>query len=193
MGNTNVEECLHLSNTYLQCVRWKRKPIWLPTAKSKIFRIPQRPVIPEDDYQELKRLYNNHRTYMNSLMYYMQEKLKQEEKRYDDASVKQAEEEDFLVCSEINNAWNEHVGLEREARFEKQMSQQIEQISIKLINKEQQDAMIKANIEEEVKKAKIQSEKFITAKNIDEAIEEALKTIVNHNTTLDFKGTISKE
>lgn len=54
---------------HVQCVRWKRKPIWLPTAKSKLYRIPKAPVIPKEEAEELKRIHNYYRTHMTSLMY----------------------------------------------------------------------------------------------------------------------------
>lgn len=67
MGTTGLYETFIPNSVYTQCVRWKRKPIWLPTAKTKVFRVPKRPVIPIEDSLELKRLYNNYRTYMTSL------------------------------------------------------------------------------------------------------------------------------
>jgi hypothetical protein len=42
-------------------VRWRRKPRWLPVAKSKMFRVPERKIIPEDEKLEFKRLFNNYR------------------------------------------------------------------------------------------------------------------------------------
>lgn len=69
MGTAGLCETFVPNSVYTQCVRWKRKPIWLPPAKSKMFRIPKRPVIPEEDKLELQRLYNNYRTYMTSFRY----------------------------------------------------------------------------------------------------------------------------
>lgn len=69
MGSTGVCEYFMPNSVYMQCIRWKRKPIWLPTAKSKIFRVPKRPVLPAEDKDELQRLYNNYKTYMSSLRY----------------------------------------------------------------------------------------------------------------------------
>jgi hypothetical protein len=57
------------NSVYTQCIRWKRKPIWLPTAKSKLFRVPKKRVVPVDENEETKRLYNHYRTYMSSLRY----------------------------------------------------------------------------------------------------------------------------
>ena len=57
----------NLNSIYAQSLRWKRKPIWLPTAKTKLFRVPVRPKIPEDEKLEIQRLYNNYRTYYRSV------------------------------------------------------------------------------------------------------------------------------
>lgn len=67
--NLNGYDHLICNGHRIQSVRWKRKPIWLPTAKSKVFRVPQRPVIPTEDKLELQRLHNNYRTLMKSLKY----------------------------------------------------------------------------------------------------------------------------
>jgi small subunit ribosomal protein S26 len=50
-------------------VRWKRKPRWLPVAKSKMFRIPERPKIPENERIELKRLNDRYNTHMRAVRY----------------------------------------------------------------------------------------------------------------------------
>lgn len=50
-----------------QSVRWRRKARWLPVAKSKMFRIPKRPVIPEEEQHELRRLHQIYKTNMKSL------------------------------------------------------------------------------------------------------------------------------
>jgi len=46
---------------------WVRKPLGTPTAKSKMFRIPQKPNIPTDEKEEIRRLYNNYFTQIKSL------------------------------------------------------------------------------------------------------------------------------
>ena len=55
------------NSVYAQSIRF-RKPIWLPTAKSKVFRVPKRPEIPKDEAEEIKRLYNRYRTYYRSVV-----------------------------------------------------------------------------------------------------------------------------
>jgi small subunit ribosomal protein S26 len=66
-SNAQIFGFNNLNSPYLQTLRWKRKPIWLPTAKSKVFRVPKRPVIPKDEFLEIQRLYNNYRTYYRSV------------------------------------------------------------------------------------------------------------------------------
>lgn len=46
---------------------WKRKPAWLPIAKSKMFKFPPRPVIPDEEREEIKLLFNHYRTAVKSL------------------------------------------------------------------------------------------------------------------------------
>ena len=57
------------NSVFEQSLRWKRKPIWLPTAKSKMFKVPPRPVIPEEEAVEIKRLFNQYRTAVKSVRY----------------------------------------------------------------------------------------------------------------------------
>lgn len=45
----------------VQSIRYRRKPRWLPVAKSKIFRVPERIILPIDEKLEIQRLYNNYR------------------------------------------------------------------------------------------------------------------------------------
>lgn len=67
--NLNAYDYLKFNGTQIQSVRWKRKPIWLPTAKTKIFRIPQHTPMPEDEKIEFYRLDQNYKTLTNSLLY----------------------------------------------------------------------------------------------------------------------------
>jgi hypothetical protein len=53
----------------IQCVRWARKPSWLPMAKSKLFVIPERPKIDESEKRELKRLHDRYKTHMHAIRY----------------------------------------------------------------------------------------------------------------------------
>ena len=45
----------------LEFVRWRRKPRWLPTAKTKMFRVPERVQQSPEEKAELLRLHNNYK------------------------------------------------------------------------------------------------------------------------------------
>jgi small subunit ribosomal protein S26 len=64
-----VSNDLQINRVCIQCVRWKRKPRWLPVAKSKLFRIPERPKIDKNEDIELRRLHNRYRTHMHAVRY----------------------------------------------------------------------------------------------------------------------------
>lgn len=75
VGNniTRFNDFLNPCSVMEQSVRYKRagkrlrKPTWLPTAKSKMWRVHVRPVIPEDEYAEIIRLHRHYKTYVKSL------------------------------------------------------------------------------------------------------------------------------
>lgn len=45
----------------VQSVRWRRKPRWIPKAPSKLFRVPIRTILPEEEKHEWLRLNNNYK------------------------------------------------------------------------------------------------------------------------------------
>lgn len=45
----------------VQCVRWRRKPRWIPTAKSKVFKVPERVREEPEERAELMRLHQNYK------------------------------------------------------------------------------------------------------------------------------------
>lgn len=49
------------SGIALEFVRWRRKPRWLPTAKSKLFRVPERKQQSPEEKAELLRIHNNYK------------------------------------------------------------------------------------------------------------------------------------
>ncbi|EFN70205.1 Probable 28S ribosomal protein S26, mitochondrial [Camponotus floridanus] len=176
------------NSVYTQCVRWKRKPIWLPPVKSKMFRIPKRPVISTEEVLELQRLNNNYRTYMTSLRSYLCHFEMQNKVQLDKESIKQAEEEDFQTCSAINDEWNAEVAKQREVRLANVREKRKKYNLRKLLDKEKHEIKRKKYVDKQIKKAKEEAVTFITAENVDAAIEECLANIVDHNRALDLQG-----
>ncbi|KAG5896267.1 hypothetical protein JTB14_033564 [Gonioctena quinquepunctata] len=174
--------------TNYQTVRW-RKPLWMPTAKSKVFRVPTRPVIPEDEKIELMRLHNNYRTQINSLRKFFYHK---HNIRFlastDPEEQKRLFEEDFQSCTELNNEWNEKQRVLREEYFADRLQKELdfakERIGLELIKAEENQE----EIEEIVRREKGNAKYFISAENLDEAIENAIENPVDYNFALDSNG-----
>lgn len=49
------------SPTCVHSVRWHRKPRWVPVAKSKMFRVPERKPEDPEERAELMRLHQNYK------------------------------------------------------------------------------------------------------------------------------------
>ncbi|EZA62514.1 hypothetical protein DMN91_006174 [Ooceraea biroi] len=177
------------NSVYTQCVRWKRKPIWLPPAKSKLFRVPKKPVIPDVENQELQSLFNHYRTYMTSLRTHIEQvQMANRQVQFDKAVIKQMEEEDFQACSAINDEWNAKIAEERTVRLAEMRKRRKENILERLVEHEERQARRNQRIDECIRKAKEEAPTFITAENVDAAIEACLENVVDHNRALDLNG-----
>lgn len=118
----------------------------------------------------------------------MRQVLKESEVQHDEAVIKQTEEEDFLVCKEINDKWNEEVAKIREVRLANMRENRKNNVLKRLLKEEKFKEHKKSYIDEQIKKAKEEAPTFITAENIDAAIEECLANTVDHNRALDLEG-----
>lgn len=191
--NTLTAEQTLLNTVYTQCVRWKRKPIWLPTAKSKVFKVPVKPTAQPGEAPEMLRLYNRYRTVMKSINGFLLDAGRKEHKLLEFEAVQLLEQKDFDQCFKINQIWNAKLAEEREKRLEIEREQKAAQIAKKLEMKQQRDMMLQERADEEIRIMKKESSRFITAENIDEAIERALDNIIEHNFALDVTGQFLKE
>ncbi|KAF7991428.1 hypothetical protein HCN44_002990 [Aphidius gifuensis] len=190
-GQIGANEFVGLNNVYSQTIRWrKRKPMRLGTAKTKLFRVPPRIRLPEEESIEILRLSNNYRTYMKSIKAHMVKIVAANEVQFDEALMDQLEQEDYEKCMKLNDEWNEKVRISREKRHKELMDKRIEHALIKMKEKEEKKLNIMKNIEEQVRKMKIEAKTFITADNIDQAIEEALQNVVSYNSVIDLQGKI---
>ncbi|EFA03392.1 small ribosomal subunit protein mS26 [Tribolium castaneum] len=172
-----------------QPVRWRRKPMWLPTAKSKVFRVPPRPQISEEEDNELKRLNNNYRTAMNSIRRYLTNRYSVKlQAKADTEQLKKAFEEDLARCKAINDEWNAELEKVRNERIAKQLEEDIkfaENRKLELLKREEE---MLAQAEEIVRKEKELVGTFITPEMLDEAIENAINNPVDYNFAIDLEG-----
>ncbi|XP_013173259.1 PREDICTED: probable 28S ribosomal protein S26, mitochondrial [Papilio xuthus] len=175
----------------MQCAEAHRKPRWLPVAKSKIFRIPKRPVISEEERIELLRINNNYKTQMRAIKRFYHEEMIKEKSTLESASSEmsqQLEAEEWERCVKINDTWNAQIAAEREERRKKEL-QEMEEFALARMeakDKELRHRIAKAS--EEIREQKKLSSTFITPENLEEAIDKALANPVDYNFAIDLQG-----
>jgi small subunit ribosomal protein S26 len=177
----------------VQCVRFRRKPRFLPVAKSKMFRIPEHTKQDPEEKAELLRLHNNYRTQMRAVRgFLIAEVTKSKELSSTGKVLLTAEEEEaeFQKLVAINQEWNGKVALERNARLLREAEDQRLLIAQRLEQKMQRDLDRVESIEERVRLEKERSKTFITEQNIDAAIEHALANPVDYNFAIDLQGQL---
>jgi len=100
----------------------------------------------------------------------------------------QTEEKDFEACNAINDEWNAEVAKKREIKLTEIREKRRNIILQRLLAQEQRHEIQKKILNEQIRKTKEESVTFITAENVDAAIEECLTNIVNYNRALDLEG-----
>ncbi|KAG5680399.1 hypothetical protein PVAND_009908 [Polypedilum vanderplanki] len=172
----------------VQSVRYARKPRWLPTAPSKVFRVPERHVLPHDESIEWQRLNNNYRTQINSLRRYLIKEVEEKKKNREMNATPADEEAEFQRCLAINESWNQDIAKMRTLRIEEENEKRREQILINIENKVERQQKQKEIVEEKIKREQKAAESFITRENIDQAIERALANPISYDFCIDLDG-----
>uniref|UniRef100_A0A182Q7C4 Small ribosomal subunit protein mS26 n=1 Tax=Anopheles farauti TaxID=69004 RepID=A0A182Q7C4_9DIPT len=176
-------------------VRFRRKPRWLGTAKSKLFRVPERKKQIEEEIEELKRLNNNYRTQMRAVKSFLRDEVEAYKLVSKAGMVLQTpeqEEAEWQEALRINDEWNQQTAAKRDERLAQERAARKEYILERLVLKEQRDLEKIEQIEAKVRIEKEQSKTFITRENIDKAIELALVQPTSYNFALDRDGNLHR-
>ncbi|KAF6199899.1 hypothetical protein GE061_006197 [Apolygus lucorum] len=174
-------------------VRWRKKPRWLPVAKSKMFKVPERKRPPSDEHEELKRLHNQYRTEMKSLRLFFSERTKAMSTGEEVlAEIAKREEDAHQEAVRINAEWNARVAEHREKLLAEEKEREVEEI-LEAVEKARKAALeMKMKAEEIVRQEKERAKNYITPENIDEAINKALDNPVDHEFAIDLDENIIK-
>ncbi|EDV39264.1 uncharacterized protein Dana_GF24580 [Drosophila ananassae] len=177
----------------LEFVRWRRKPRWLPVAKSKMFRVPERKKQSEEERTELMRLHNQYKTQLRSVRQFLREEVvRHEETSTADHIVltPEQEEAEFLKCVDINATWNAKIAKERDQRLAKEREDKVayvqERLEARQLREEERREQANLRVLREIESSKT----FITRENLDAAIETALANPVDHNFAIDLAGNL---
>ncbi|XP_055542061.1 probable 28S ribosomal protein S26, mitochondrial [Wyeomyia smithii] len=177
-------------------VRHRRKPRWLGTAKSKLFRVPERQKQSEEERAELKRLHNNYHTQMKAVRRFLTDEVEAFKLVSRAGMVLQTPEEEaaeWEQAQKISEEWNRKIAEERDRRLAAEREAKEKYILERLVAKEQREQEKSEQIEERVRLAKEESKSFITRDNIDQAIENALVQPISYNFSLDLDGNIRRD
>ncbi|XP_016983172.1 probable 28S ribosomal protein S26, mitochondrial [Drosophila rhopaloa] len=177
----------------LEFVRWRRKPRWLPVAKSKMFRVPERTKQTEEERTELMRLHNQYKTQLRSVRQFLREEVvRHEETSTADHIVltPEQEEAEFQKCMDANAAWNATIAKERDQRLAKEREEKVayvqERLDARQVREEERREQANQRVLLEIELSK----SYITKENLDAAIETALANPVDHNFAIDLAGNL---
>lgn len=173
-----------------QTVRW-RKPRWVPTAKSKIFRIPERKVFPKEEQIELKRLHDRYNTMMRAVRRHLTEEIQRTSDTSELAMQKAADEElEHQRLMEYNQQENLRVASQREERIRKEFEADLARVEA---TKEKQ-AKNTLQAQEEAIRLIAETQElvktFIKREDLEDAIETALANPADYNFAIDEEGYI---
>ncbi|XP_053694718.1 probable 28S ribosomal protein S26, mitochondrial [Sabethes cyaneus] len=175
--------------------RYRRKPRWLGTAKSKLFRVPERPKQAPEERAELQRLYNNYHTQIKAVRRFLideVEALKLVSRAGLILQTPEEEEAEWEQAQKINEEWNRKIAQQRDQRLAIEREEKTKYVLERLMAKEQREKEQMEQVEEQVRQAKEAVKSFITRENIDQAIENALVQPKSYNFALDLEGNIHR-
>ncbi|EDV97890.1 probable 28S ribosomal protein S26, mitochondrial [Drosophila grimshawi] len=181
------------NNFALEFVRWRRKPRWLPVAKSKMFRVPERKKQTEEERTELMRLHNNYKTQLRSVRQYLREEVvRQQETSTADHIVltPEQEEAEFQRCLDENAAWNAKIASERNVRLAEEREAKVAYVQERLEAAKLRSEERREKVDERIRYEIEQAKTFITRESLEVAIETALANPVDHNYAIDLEGNM---
>ncbi|KAL9697985.1 hypothetical protein quinque_001426 [Culex quinquefasciatus] len=196
MSGFSTAAGLLASRCLYTAVRFRRKPRWLGTAKSKLFRVPERRQQIEEERVELMRLHNNYHTQMKAVRRFLIDEVEAFKLVSRAGMVIQTPEEaeaEWEEVQRINEEWNRSVAEVREKRLAEEREQRKTFILERLVAKEARDQERQERVEARVRAEKEQGKTFITRDNIDQAIERALVQPTSYNFAIDSNGNLHRQ
>lgn len=169
-----------------------RKPIWAPTAPSKLFRIPEKPNYDEEERAQREYLDITYNRMSASIYKYFKEEFYLPTLGAGGFSPEQirGEEEEQMKLIRENDIENERVRKIREERLENERKEIEAELLVEKLKQEENRKILAKQIDEEVEQEIKRSETYITKETLDQAIEEALENVVNYEFAIDVQGNI---
>lgn len=169
-----------------------RKPIWYPTAPSKLYDIPEPVYYAPDEWEQFDALERKYQDGLRSLQNYLHKNVYMASITtggFDSEQVKAEYDEQVRLLKE-NEEENERVRVLRE-KMTKEFKEEIERKAVereyeRLVDLEE----FKKIAEKEIRKEIERSKTYITRDRLEEAIEYALDNPVSYEFAIDLNGKI---
>lgn len=171
-------------------VRYARKPIYMPTAPSKLFRIPEHTFYDEEECRQIRRLQVVYDAQMESIRKFAKREF------YIPATqagglpaefVEQEQKEEIKLLEE-NERINADVAKRREEYFDLKMKELEKRALEEKMAREEALLQAAEEVDELIRKYKSDPESFITPENFDTMMEKVIDNPVSHEFFIDKQG-----
>lgn len=171
-------------------VRFARKPIWMPTAPSKLFRITNHTFYDKDESEQIRKLQYVYSAQMQSICNYLKQEFYIPATKAGgmpaDFLEKELAEEEALQAE--NDKINAKVAEQREKFFQNRLKEMEDRVLEEKMAIEEALIETGQRMDEFVKKTKSDPDSFVTPENIDAHIERAFENPTNFEFCIDKQG-----
>lgn len=171
-------------------VRYARKPIWMPTAPSKLFRIPEHTFYSPEEIIEIKKLDAAYKAQLQSISEFMRIEFfipAEQSGGLPNEFIEREKEEDEKIYRE-NERKNQEIAKQKEEFMANQFRSLEEQVLDEKLSRE--DFLMRKGMEldEYIKAQKADPLSVVTPDNIEIAIDRAMDNPVDFEYCIDRRG-----
>ncbi|ODN03935.1 putative 28S ribosomal protein S26, mitochondrial [Orchesella cincta] len=175
-----------------QSVRNHKKPIWVPIAKSKMYKnivdIPP----PKMEFEEMTALQESYTLYNRSLWKFQDGITRELEAQQQKEAIQVSEDVELERIFKMNDVENENVRKNREESLLKEWEEVEKEILQMRKQKEEEELQTLEKTEEFLESEMKRLEGAIKPEDVDELIEKALGAVWDYNFAIDKTGRISQ-
>lgn len=175
-------------------VRYARKPIWMPTARSKLFRIAEHTFYSPEEIEQIKTLDNAYKAQEESIKEFMKHEFYipatqagglpmgfvKKESEYNKKLLEENDRENAKIAEQkeqfLNQRFKDLEGKVLEYKFQR----------------EENFLKMAAKVDEYIIEKKADGKSFVTPENFESIVEEAMAKPINHEFCIDRRGRIYK-
>lgn len=167
-----------------------RKPIWYPTAPSKLFRIPENTFYNEDEVRILRELFVAFRAQERSISEFMKHEfyLPAQQSGGLPTEFIQKEIEIDKQLREENDRENARVAELKKEYLNNRLKEMEEKLIEEKTLREQKYSQIAKKVDEYITRRIAETDSFVTPENIESKIENAINNPVSFEFFIDPRG-----